>query len=325
MGKGKTLSMSELIEFGTCKRRWYLHRVSKNKGSPFLSLIIGSAVHDFIAYWLHKKTKSGREFYYLTEKAALKSFRRYWYTVYQSKYVANFNPKLLHWGYGQARKNLANYLLIAKGKGMPLGIEKEFRIFVPELGYTFVGKIDQIRSTKPEWAKEMGISTPTKVLIDLKTGFPRYWPKHEEATEKDKLQAQTGLVNDIQPTMYYFLFEKEFGRYPDAFLFLFLGGEHPRIVPTTRSQQDIDNLFEIVRDFRKSTQGMDMGEYPKTSNTYNCSYCQFWEACWGKEDRPDISPPLGVRDTAPVQDKEEPVVAKPQPKQLRLKLKSGSK
>ena len=221
MGKGNTVSISELSEFGTCKRRWFLHRVEKNKGSPFLNLVIGSAVHDFIAYWLHKKTKSGREFFYLTEESAIKAFKRYWHTTYVPKYRTHFNAKLLYWGLGKAKDNLVNYLAIARGKGMPLGLEERFRLYVPELGYELVGVIDQIRSTNPEWAKEMGIVYPTKVLIDLKTGFPRYWPRHEEATEKDKLQAQTGLINDIQPTMYYFLFEKLFGRYPDAFLFLF--------------------------------------------------------------------------------------------------------
>jgi ATP-dependent helicase/DNAse subunit B len=45
----KTVSVTELTQYFRCQREYYLERVLKIKGAPYLPFIVGNAVHQFIA------------------------------------------------------------------------------------------------------------------------------------------------------------------------------------------------------------------------------------------------------------------------------------
>ena len=317
----KKVSVSELALFDRCRRAWYLKKVLKIKRSTFLPLIIGGAVHDFIAYRLHRKTSSQREFFYKTLESTLKAFTRYWLVDVWPKYESQFNENLKWWALNEAKRCIVNYWNTARGKGVPIHIEKRYSIPVPDTGCTFVGVIDQIRPTSTQWAEQNGLDSPGHVLIDLKTGKPKFWSESEHATSQDQERIQTSLLNDIQPTMYYFLDEKVSGRYPDIFVYWFLGGDNPRIVTTTRDETDIGGLFDAIKVFLQGINGMSVNDYPKTPNTYGCGFCEFWESCWQDRERPEVAIPFDVADTyRPTGNHELPIVNTNSPKQLRMRF-----
>jgi len=322
----KKVSVSELIQYSSCKRLWYIQRVLKKKGTPFLPFIIGSAVHHFVAYWMYRevKTKEGVFYktFYKSVKSAKKGFGSYWVTKAWPPYESYFNEDTKWWAMNEGKRCVENYANTAEGRESPSAIEERLSMYVPELGCTLVGFVDQIRSTNPKWAKSQKIASPGEVLIDLKTGRPQYWLESENATYEDLLKVQTGLVNNVQPTMYYFLYHAVFGRYPDAFLFWFLGGEEPRIISTTRNEHAIENMFDMIRSFMRDIRRVGIKNFPKTADTYKCKFCRFWDSCWDRE-RPPVSIPFGITDAPPRPSgglSEEPMELAEEPVQLEFNL-----
>lgn len=320
----KRVSTSELVQFYNCQRAWYIQRVLKIKGAPFLPFIIGGAVHNFIAYWLHKKTKDNREFYYKSVRSVLKVFAGVWLGDIWPQYNSYFSDNLKWWALNEAKKSIANYMLMAEGKGYPLYIEKRLTVPIPELGCNLVGVIDQIRPTNPVWAQKQGIKLPGTVLIDLKTGKPQYWLDSEQVSHSEQLRIQTSLVNSIQPTIYYFLYHAIFGEHPDAFLFWFLGGAGPRIISTTRDARDIENMFDTIKGFMRGISGTDISEFPKTPDTYKCRFCQFWNSCWQRK-RPKLSIPFDVGYSFRPSGEQPPLKRREVPRQLRFKIRGTLK
>ena len=115
-------------------------------------------------------------------------------------------------------------------------------------------------------------------MIDLKTGTPQY-----EILGKNN--DQIDLVNNMQATMYWLLYEKIFGKAPDAFTFWFLGGERGTIVTTTRGKQDEEEMLNMISGFMKSIgakvkPNSDPEEWPKTPDTHQCKFCRHFASCY---------------------------------------------
>jgi len=113
----KTVSVTELTQYFRCQREYYLERVLKIKGAPYLPFIVGNAVHQFIAYWLHRETPEGRTFFYKTEESAIKGFRLFFLREVWPKYASAFSGKeewqALNIGIG----NVKSYMRTCAGKG----------------------------------------------------------------------------------------------------------------------------------------------------------------------------------------------------------------
>ncbi len=275
----KTVSISELIQYYKCQRAYYLERILRIKGAPYLPFVIGNSVHHFIAYWLHRETPEGRTFFYKTEESAINGFKRFFLQEIWPEHDSEFDDKQTKWkALNIGIKNIKNYMEIAKGRGVPLYMEKELSFPIQELNCKLTGTIDQIRNTGPEWARKNGLKPGGVVLIDLKTGTPQY-----EILGKNN--DQIDLVNNMQATMYWLLYEKIFGKAPDAFTFWFLGGERGTIVTTTRGKQDEEEMLNMISGFMKSIgakvkPNSDPEEWPKTPDTHQCKFCRHFASCY---------------------------------------------
>lgn len=283
----KKVSISELVTFDKCMRAYYLERILKIKGSPYLPFIIGNSVHHFVSKILHQENPEGRTFYFKTKESALDYFKKYWddevWPIY-GEYFDNENRDLKWRARSKAIENLDSYMALAKNRGIP---EMEISLTIPvtELGCQLTGVIDQKRPTNPEWAERNGLEKGGYVLVDLKTGKS----SSNGFSQKD----QISLDNNIQATMYYFLAKKVYGVKPDAFVFWFLGGNKPEVRTTFRDDVDEEELFSKIRSFlniiKENTSKIfksdkDLEKYwPKTSNTYECKFCQYWNSCWKAE------------------------------------------
>jgi hypothetical protein len=290
----KTVSVTELTQYFRCQREYYLERVLKIKGAPYLPFIVGNAVHQFIAYWLHKETPEGRTFFYKTEESAIKGFRLFFLREVWPKYASAFSEKeewqALNIGIG----NVKSYMRISAEKGIPMYIEKKLSFPVQNLNCELTGTIDQIRRTNPEWAKKHGLPPGGVVLVDLKTGKPQY-------EILGRYNDQIDLVNNIQATMYWFLYRNVFGTPPDAVAFWFLGGKKGSIVTTTREERDEKDMLDIVSNFIRSISSKvksssNPEEWPKTPNVYQCKFCRHSAACY---------PEIKARLSAPITDDDD--------------------
>jgi CRISPR/Cas system-associated exonuclease Cas4 (RecB family) len=318
----KTLSISELGQYYTCARAWYLHRVLReSRDVPTLPMIKGSAVHNFVAFYLHRPVKSQqRDFFYKELKSAQKAFEAFWHReMWKPEHDSAYGEDLKWWAIHTANQCVANYWTLAEGRGQPMEKEKRLSVVIPELGCRLIGVVDQVRPTNPAWADRRGIENPTVVLVDIKTG-KFYSPDPDKASENEQRKSLLATSLSIQPTAYYYLYERILGVRPNAFVFWYLGGDQGKVVPTTRDDDDIEKLFDIIRDFMRRIDSSNMADFPMTPNTHVCRNCQFWQHCWPDKERPttDVPPEaLNIRPSGefwPEPD-EEPA------RQMRLKLR----
>ena len=123
----KTVSVTGLTQYFRCQREYYLERVLGIKGAPYLPFIVGNAVHQFIAYWLHRGTPEGRTFFYKTEESAIKGFRLFFLREVWPEYASAFNEKekwqALNIGIGNIINGLLERMLV-----QPLFIEDHIRL-----------------------------------------------------------------------------------------------------------------------------------------------------------------------------------------------------
>lgn len=321
----KKVSISELVTFDKCMRAYYLERILKIKGSPYLPFIIGNSVHHFVSKILHQENPEGRTFYFKTKESAIKNFEWYWnndvWPIY-GEYFDNENKDLKWKARSKATKNLNNYMTLAKNRGIPI-METSITIPVTELGCQLTGVIDQKRPTNPEWAERNGLKKGGYVLVDLKTGKSSY----SGFGQKD----QISLDNNIQATMYYFLGKKAYGVKPDAFVFWFLGGDKPEVRTTFRDDVDEEELFSKIRSFlniiKENTSKIfksdkDLEKYwPKTSNTYECKFCQYWDSCW-KAKRPPLTTTMNTNTNGQPFGVSEKQIRNSEPTQMEFRYKN---
>jgi hypothetical protein len=155
----------------------------------------------------------------------------------------------------------------------------------------------------------------------LKTGRPGFWIDAKWAKITDQARAQAGLRNDIQPTAYLWLWRQVMKDPAHSFMFWFLGEGGPRIIRTERADSDMEAVYRVIDRLLEDQQRFyELEQWPKSVNTYQCGFCEYWRHCLGK-DSVSVSHPVQSGEYLGEESVVE-VGGKPKgPEQLKFKFK----
>ena len=327
--KNNQLSFYSIGLYLFCARKWYYHYRSQLSKKTTYPLLFGKTVHRFIAYWLYRKISQKdkiRVFYYKELPAAIKSWKRLWLQVVEEEQNKIILPKQVsifeYMSIGV--KCIENYWWGNYNLPRPIAIEKSFKAKI--LDWTLVGIFDQLREVsmayiehhRPELIKNGQLidGYDPVIIVDLKTNYVSYDTQQfvEEPSQEEELRQQFDLHENLQPTIYTWLYEQQTGKKPIGFVWYHL--RSGRGFFTYREDKDYHNLLITIKHVQYN---LMIDSFPKRTGKH-CRQCDFFEAC--REERDFIlSPP----ETWLEKDLVQPVkvatqVKKLHGKQLKLDL-----
>lgn len=324
------MSFSSINLYLFCPRKWYYYYYSSLPKKTTYPLLFGGTLHHFIAYWLYRKTNPAsqpRVFYYKSVTSAIKSWRRMWLQTVEKKQAKIILPD---------QKKTFEYMAIGSNclkrywgnnhnLPRPLAIEKTFKAKIGN--WELVGTFDQLRKVsldyiqrhRPELVKNNQLieGFDPVVIIDLKSHYAGYDAQQFDdcPSQEQILRRQFDLHENLQPTIYTFLYEQQTGKKPIGFVWYHLRSGKGFF--TFREDRDYHNLLITVRHVQSNVMN---DSFPKRTGSH-CQQCSFFEAC--RENRDFIlSPPESLTDQDLVRPSSVPTKVKKYPgKQLKLNLR----
>jgi CRISPR/Cas system-associated exonuclease Cas4 (RecB family) len=343
-----------------CPKKWFFqYRTDDLPKKINYALLFGKEMHSFINYELLREVK-GRNFFFKTLGSATRGWCRRWNNANKDpKKIESlfYQSQAMQKGYLQIGIGcVKNYWQANEFLPRPLEIEKYYRYLYPySAGIDLIGVPDQVRSVSIEWIQKhrpeliadgrLDPKYAPAVIFDIKTGKESYDSSlngyeellklnqaksklvRREEFEKAKKElvhligAQHKLHEDIQATMYTWLYEMKHGKKPIGFYWYNV--RWGKGFFTYRNDSDYQTVFEMIKHMIDS---INDESFPKAPSS-NCSFCSFVEACRGC-DKLIYS---GVERSLPGQLEQDGEDKAPflilankkesEPKQLRLKFK----
>ncbi len=228
---------------------------------------------------------------------------------------------------------LKNYWQYNHSLPRPLAIEKNFTAHLDS--WQLTGTFDQIRQVslnyikrhRPELIKNDQLieGYDPVVILDLKSHYSDYDDPafseddtaflHNQLSREQILRTQFDLHENLQPTIYTFLYEQATGKKPIGFVWYHLRSGKGFF--TFRESKDYHNLLVTINHLKLN---LAHESFPKRTGSH-CRHCSFFEAC--HEDRDFlISPPEKLNHQDLIRPLHAPTPVKKYPgKQLKLNLK----
>jgi len=231
--------------FKRCPYQYYLRYVKDMKIPPKSSIILGSAIHETMAWGFQEKKDSG-----VHPKTDL------WEQKYVERLEKQFEivpPSEIDWGEGDNKykikddgvKLVKKYDTEVGVNVIPSEVEKEFEIMFENTNYSLKGKIDLLKSES---------------IVDFKTGNKKY---NEEQ-----------IIYDDQLTIYQIASPKSFLEIHG--LIRKQNAEIQIIKIKKRTKKEIE---KTLADLAYIVKAIDTGLFYKINDPLKCSWCGFQEVC----------------------------------------------
>jgi len=307
------ISKSSLELFIMCPKKWFFQYLTNLPKKISYPLLFGKEMHSFINYELLREVKD-RNFFFKTFYSAVRGWCRRWNDAnrdpknIKSLFYQNqaMQKDYLKTGIGCVK----NYWQANEHLPRPLEIEKYYCFLYPySAGIDLIGVFDQVRVVSMEWISghrpdliidgKLDPRYAPVVIFDIKTDKGSYDSSLNGYEELLKLnQAKYGLVSqedfekakkelihligkqhklheDIQATMYTWLYEMKHGKKPIGFYWYNI--RWGKGFFTYRNDSDYQTMFEMIQYM---VDNLNARSFPKVPNSH-CLFCSFVEACRG--------------------------------------------
>jgi len=285
------ISHSGLHMYLDCARKWYYAhhpQIPKKTGYP---RIFGLEVHRHIAQF-YRPTREPRAFYFKNKISAIKSWFNRWQRALEEaelrkKLILPDNEKAKQYGRVGA-VCIANYWNANLTTPRPLEVEQHYRTRLDN-GVFLVGVFDQVRQVSLDWIKhhrpeivrngKLINGYENAVIVDLKTDYLSYDYRRfkENPSLMEKIRLQYKLHENLQTTLYSFLYERVKGRKPVGFLWYHLRSN--KAFFTYREERDYSVLSNNIEYYLENVRAQ---LFPKHVG-YSCRFCDYLRPC--REDR----------------------------------------
>ena len=290
MGRPHT-SYTALTLFLHCNYAYYLKYIRKVPSLYTGEMVLGTAVHAFIARMERPLKKQDRRFFYKTLDSAIKAWFVYWRNFYRDRramlvdYTDDQYKRLLGFGSACIKKywelhadSYGNSL-----KPRPISVEESIVLFIN--GMNFPAKPDQLRNVSMEYilkerpdlvvAGQIVSGYNPVVILDIKTTSETWFYVDDETgvavrikPEKDVLKANLQVISYTQA------YKRKYGNFPIGFVFLtlptssfiFTHAEGPRSVLI------LENAINALRH------GLNEESFPYNTGKH-CAECLFKGHC----------------------------------------------
>ena len=310
-----------------CPRKWYYYNHPDIPKKTDYKRLCGIAVHKHISQ-LYKPTSTARPLFYKDKKSAVGAWFNRWHRELDKARELNrivLDAELTK-EYGKIGAIcVANYWNQNINLTRPTAVERLYETTLG-IGVTLKGIVDQIRIAPLEWIARHRPDAVEKgklkdefdpaVAVDLKTDSRSFDFKKDggEIPAAEKARRQYKLHENLQATLYCYLYEKATGKKPIGFLWYHL--RSGKMFFTFRDERDYATLFGAIDHYRESISGES---FPKHVNS-QCDFCDYLEICRADRNflvsRAEEFPenPAGVEIVPNL-------IRKNQYQQLRLRLK----
>lgn len=322
------VSKSDLEAYSDCPRKWYYKHcpgIPKKTNYPQLC---GIEVHRHVAQF-YRATREPRPFFWKTKKSAINAWFNRWERALNQ---AEIQKKLILPDKDKAKDYgkigcicIANYWNDNIKAPRPLQIEQHYQTRLDN-GVSLRGVFDQVRQVSSDWIErhrpelvkkeELAKGYENIVIVDLKTGYPSYdyYQFKEDPSLMEKIRLQYELHENLQATLYSFLYEKVNGKRPVGFVWYHLRSK--KTFFTYRENRDYLVLSDIIDHFLENVKAQS---FPKHSGKH-CRFCDYIKAC--REDRYFlvVEPEELLKDLKGEVEIVPNVIKKDPYRQLKLKL-----
>ncbi len=286
------LSKTRMGAYLRCPMFYWFNYLSNLEKSTDYARLLGVCVHSFIAgLYANVKPNSGKRFFYKDIKSARSAWFYRWHIACEREKskLKSIDPKQEKDMGVTGWICIQNYWKQNFDKPDPIAIEK--RVDFPLTGgVRLLGIFDQLRRMdisvvskfRPELVKDgkLAQAYDAVVIVDLKTNkqsFGRLFGLNADEWAAQQFE----LHEDIQVTMYHWLYWKMTGKLPVGFFWYHL--RSGKYVFTHRTLEDFDTLYAQVRHI---VNNINAESYPKNPSD-KCKYCDFFKACAAlRTDRP---------------------------------------
>jgi hypothetical protein len=285
------ISYSGLDMYLDCPRKWYYAHHPKIPKKTDYPRLCGLEVHRHIAQF-YRPTQKPRVFFFKDKKSAIRTWFNRWQRALEE---AELRKKIILPDENKAKEYgrigaicVANYWNANLKTLRPLQVEQHYRTRLDN-GVFLVGVFDQVRQVSLDWIKhhrpeivrngKLIDGYENVVIVDLKTGYLSYDYRQfkENPSLMKRIQLKYELHENLQTTLYTFLYEKVKVRKPVGFLWYHLRSN--KAFFTYREQHDYSILSDDIKYYLENVRAQ---LFPKHVG-YNCRICDYLTAC--REDR----------------------------------------
>ncbi|PJA02259.1 hypothetical protein COX73_01700, partial [bacterium (Candidatus Gribaldobacteria) CG_4_10_14_0_2_um_filter_36_18] len=237
-------------------------------------------------------TREPRAFYFKYKISAIRTWFNRWQRALEE---AELRKKLILPDEDKAKEYgrigaicIANYWNANLKTLRPLQVEQHYRSRLDN-GAFLVGVFDQVRQVSLDWIKhhrpeivkqgKLLDEYENVVIVDLKTGYLSYDYRQfkEDLSLMKRIRLQYELHENLQATLYTFLYERTTGKKPVGFIWYHLRSN--KTFFTYRENRDYSILSNNIEYYLENVRAQ---LFPKHIG-YNCKFCDFIEPC--REDR----------------------------------------
>ena len=321
-----TLSQSKLDKYMRCPAMFYFIYVIHVPSGMDYHRLVGKGVHKMVARF-HKEGNSINPFYFQSVETAVRAWWHEWFTMLEENSdKIKDRTKANDYKFGQSGKRcIQSYWKQTYGKQSPLHVEKQFSALLGDV--RLLGVFDQVREVptellarlRPDLLTGTGELLPgylPQIILDVKTGFDDYTTPQTktEPTVEVRARHQFALHEDLQATIYTYIFKQIFGQLPLGFVYYYV--RDGRFFLTFRTLEDFKVLEETVSHVLLN---LENSSFPKKPGK-QCKWCDYFKVCRGERDLL-LNIPVTEMDWVKKYTIEEMVSEVEKPVQLKLGLK----
>jgi len=285
-----TFSNSKMTMFMNCPAKYYLAYVMKIPGRTDYPRLMGTGIHSMVARF-HRHGNQNNPLYYKSVDTALKAWTYEWFRLLEEnthllpERIKGKDYSFLNVG----KECLKTYWEQMHKKQPPLHVEKHLSAVwgnVKVMGiFDQIREIplDMIREWRPDLLDAKGNLLPgylPYIIVDLKTGLHNYDLKDldETASLLKIARHQFPLHEDLQATVYTYIFNEVFGQMPLGFVYYYL--RHGKFFLTFRTAEDFETLGKTIDHIIVNLNNVSFPKKPGSQ----CKWCDYFNFCRGDRD-----------------------------------------